>query len=86
MNRVDGKVALVTGGGSGIGLACARMVVEGGGRVTLCGRRGEVLAQAASELGPRADYVSCGPMYTGTARFAVAPGATVPIATFTPEV
>lgn len=43
------QVALVTGGGSGIGLACARELAFLGAKVALCGRRPEKL-QAAAEL------------------------------------
>jgi NAD(P)-dependent dehydrogenase (short-subunit alcohol dehydrogenase family) len=53
------KVAFITGGGSGIGLACARAIVEGGGRVTLAGRREDVLSTAAAGLGKLADWVAC---------------------------
>ncbi len=48
-----GKAALVTGGGSGIGLGCARHLVRDGAAVTLAGRREDRLAQAVEEL--RAD-------------------------------
>jgi NAD(P)-dependent dehydrogenase (short-subunit alcohol dehydrogenase family) len=54
-----GKVGFVTGGGTGIGLACARAIVAGGGHVVLGGRREEPLRKAAAELGPNADWVSC---------------------------
>lgn len=43
--------ALVTGGGTGIGLATARRLVECGARVAISGRRPDVLARAARELG-----------------------------------
>lgn len=59
MGRFDGKVAFVTGGGTGIGLACARAVVEGGGSVVLGGRREDVVLAAASVLGARAAGVPC---------------------------
>ncbi|MBI2723671.1 MAG: SDR family oxidoreductase [Chloroflexi bacterium] len=59
MGRFDGKVAFVTGGGTGIGLACARAVVEGGGSVVLGGRREDVVLAAASALGARAAGVPC---------------------------
>ncbi len=47
----DDQVALVTGGGSGIGLATAAELVRLGGRVAICGRTQEKLAAAAAELG-----------------------------------
>jgi len=59
MAQFDGKVGFVTGGGTGIGLACARAIVAGGGRVTLAGRREAVLREAAQQLGPGAEWVRC---------------------------
>ena len=59
MTRLDGKVALVTAGATGIGLGCARAIVEGGGRVMICARREDTLRQAAHELGENADFVTC---------------------------
>jgi len=59
MARFDGKQALITGGGTGIGLACARAIVAGGGRVMLAARREEVLREAARGLGARASFVRC---------------------------
>ncbi len=52
MGKLDGKVAVVTGGGSGIGFAAARAFVDEGARVVIGGRSEEALARAASELGP----------------------------------
>jgi citronellol/citronellal dehydrogenase len=46
-----GKVALVTGGGTGIGRAAARELVRTGARVVICGRRPEPLDAVAAELG-----------------------------------
>lgn len=59
MPRFDGKVAFITGGGTGIGLGCARHVVAGGGRVMLAGRRADVVQAAAADLGPGAAAVAC---------------------------
>jgi NAD(P)-dependent dehydrogenase (short-subunit alcohol dehydrogenase family) len=49
-----GQVVLVTGGGSGIGLACARVLHADGATVVLTGRRREVLNVAVETLGERA--------------------------------
>jgi NAD(P)-dependent dehydrogenase (short-subunit alcohol dehydrogenase family) len=54
MARLDEKVALITGGESGIGLACARLFVAEGARVHLAGLTKDRLEAAAAELGPDA--------------------------------
>jgi NAD(P)-dependent dehydrogenase (short-subunit alcohol dehydrogenase family) len=46
--------AVVSGGGTGIGLAVARRLTERGGNVTLLGRRPDVLADAARQVGATA--------------------------------
>src|SRR5215813_12983672 len=49
----DGHVAIVTGGGSGIGLATARSLAELGAKVAICGRNQDKLAAAEADLKSR---------------------------------
>ncbi len=51
MGRLDGKIALITGGESGIGLATARLFVAEGARVHLVGIDEPMLAAAVDEIG-----------------------------------
>jgi gluconate 5-dehydrogenase len=53
-----GETALITGGGTGLGLGIARCFVQAGAKVVLVGRRQEVLQSAAKELGPAADWIA----------------------------
>ena len=51
LNKLEGKVAVVTGGNSGIGLATAKRFVEEGAHVFITGRRQNELETAAREIG-----------------------------------
>jgi NAD(P)-dependent dehydrogenase (short-subunit alcohol dehydrogenase family) len=53
--RLDGKRALVTGAGRGIGLACAAALAEAGAEVTLAARSGGEVDKAAAALRARGD-------------------------------
>jgi NAD(P)-dependent dehydrogenase (short-subunit alcohol dehydrogenase family) len=50
MTRLEGKVALITGGGTGIGAACARAFAQEGAAVVITGRRKDVLENVVREI------------------------------------
>lgn len=54
---LSGKVALITGGGTGIGLDMAKCFVQSGATVIITGRREEVLQEAVQEIGQGAHYM-----------------------------
>jgi NAD(P)-dependent dehydrogenase (short-subunit alcohol dehydrogenase family) len=51
MGKIEGKIALITGGSSGIGLATAKQFVNEGAYVFITGRHDSELATAAREIG-----------------------------------
>jgi NAD(P)-dependent dehydrogenase (short-subunit alcohol dehydrogenase family) len=51
MSRLDGKIALITGGTSGIGFATAQLFVQEGAKVAITGQNQERLEQASKTLG-----------------------------------
>jgi len=54
---LEGKLALITGGGSGIGLEIARCMVQAGAHVVITGRREQPLKDAVADLGDSAEYL-----------------------------
>ncbi len=56
--KLEGKVAIVTGGGTGIGLGIARVLAEHGVRLALAQRRIEPLQAIEQELGPGRVFIS----------------------------
>lgn len=58
MSKLNGKVAVVTGGSSGIGLATAQRFIADGAQVVITGRNQDALDAAVAELGDRATGIS----------------------------
>jgi NAD(P)-dependent dehydrogenase (short-subunit alcohol dehydrogenase family) len=58
MNRFTGKVVVVTGGNSGIGLATAKRFAEEGAHVVITGRREKELKEAAAVIGKNVTTVA----------------------------
>ena len=55
---LNGKTALITGGGTGLGYGIAKSFIESGAKVIIVGRREEVLKEAALSLGENCHYLS----------------------------
>src|SRR5271154_6141247 len=56
-DRFEGKIVLVTGGNSGIGLAAAKRIAEEGATVIITGRDGEKLKKAVQTLGKQVEGI-----------------------------
>lgn len=56
---LSGQRALITGGGSGLGLGIAKCMVESGASVVIVGRRESVLRAAVGEIGEATQYRVC---------------------------
>jgi NAD(P)-dependent dehydrogenase (short-subunit alcohol dehydrogenase family) len=57
MSKLTGKVAVITGGSSGIGLATAKRFIKEGAYVYITGRRQSQLVKAKAELGSQVSTV-----------------------------
>lgn len=71
---LEGEIALITGGGTGLGLGMARCMLRAGAQVVIVGRRQETLDEALAELGESAHSFT----YDVT-DFASAPGLIVKV-------
>ncbi len=54
---LSGKLALITGGGTGLGLAMTEAFIQAGARVVITGRREEVLKEACQKVSGKAGYI-----------------------------
>jgi NAD(P)-dependent dehydrogenase (short-subunit alcohol dehydrogenase family) len=57
MKKLEGKVAVITGGNSGIGLATAQRLVSDGAFVVITGRRQSELDEAVKQIGTNVSAV-----------------------------
>ncbi len=58
MTTLNNKIALITGGTTGIGLATAKLFIDQGAKVIVTGRNPATLAVARAELGDRAEVLA----------------------------
>jgi NAD(P)-dependent dehydrogenase (short-subunit alcohol dehydrogenase family) len=58
MGKLDNKIAVITGGTTGIGLATAQLFLEEGAKVIVTGRNPETLHQARTTLGAGVDVIA----------------------------
>tara|TARA_Y100001970_G_scaffold119161_1_gene147738 strand:- start:291 stop:1010 length:720 start_codon:yes stop_codon:yes gene_type:complete len=57
--NLSGQIALVTGGGTGIGKAIAKAMLAEGAKVIIVGRKEEILKEAQAELGSDIEMMKC---------------------------
>ena len=59
MGRLDGKVAVITGGNSGVGAATAKLFAKEGATVVITARREAALKEVADEITAAGGEVCC---------------------------
>ena len=72
-NKLAGKVALVTGGSSGIGLGIAKRFAHEGARVFITGRHQSQLDQAVTSIGGETSPARCAASAPAPVRAGAAP-------------
>ena len=50
MGQLDSQTAIITGGGTGIGFEVARLFHQEGAQVVICGRKEDILIEAAKRI------------------------------------
>lgn len=58
-SKLEGKVALITGGASGIGKETASLFIKNGAKVVIADIQQQTGTEAAKELGPNASFIPC---------------------------
>ena len=71
MKKLESKVALITGGNSGIGLATAKLFAQEGANIVITGRREEALKEAVADIGHNASYILADAAQAGSAQKSV---------------
>jgi len=59
MGQLDNQTAIITGGGTGIGFEVARLFHQEGAQVVICGRKEDILIEAAKRISPDKKRIHC---------------------------
>ena len=59
MGQLDSQTAIITGGGTGIGFEVAKLFHQEGAQVVICGRKEDILIEAATRISPDEKRIHC---------------------------